>query len=378
MTKDKTCVYGRRDRIAGTSRISTAVMVNRRQSQIIGSILGTAVGDAIGLPYEGLSPRRGAKLWGFPNRHRFFFGLGMISDDTEHTCMVAQSLIASGGNLSKFQSQLAWRFRFWLWGLPGGIGFATLRAIIKLWLGFSPDKSGIFSAGNGPAIRAAILGVVIRDSERLREFVGVSSRITHTDDKAEYGAFAIALAAQIACETEYVSGDEFILKLKSCLPTEAAELISLIRDAVDSVKRGESTPQFAAKFGLTKGVSGYIYHTVPVAIHGWLSHQNDFAAAITNVIQCGGDTDSTAAIVGGIVGAAVGKEGIPTEWLRQMLEWSRSVVWIERLAIELNATIEAGIPGKPIKLSIISVLSRNLFFLSIVLCHGLRRLLPPY
>ncbi|HBE18478.1 MAG TPA: dinitrogenase reductase [Cyanobacteria bacterium UBA11149] len=350
----------------------------RRQSQIIGSILGTAVGDAIGLPYEGLSPRRAAKLWGLPNRHRFFFVFGMISDDTEHTCMVAQSLIASGGNLSKFQEQLAWRFRFWLLSLPAGIGFATLRAILRLWLGFSPARSGIFSAGNGPAMRAAILGVAIRDSKRLQEFVRVSSRITHTNPKAEYGAFAIALAAQIACETEDVSGDEFLLKLQSCLPTEAAELISLIGDAVDSVKIGESTPEFAAKMGLTNGVSGYIYHTVPVAIHGWLSHQNDFAAAITNIIECGGDTDSTAAIVGSIVGAAIGKEGIPTEWLRRMLEWSRSVVWMERLGIELNSTIQAGIPGKPIKLSIISTLSRNIFFLSIVLCHGFRRLLPPY
>jgi len=38
------------------------------------------------------------------------------------------------------------------------------------------------------------------------------------------------------------------------------------------------------------------------------------------VIECGGDTDSTAAIVGGIVGSAVGKAGIPTEWLDDLLE----------------------------------------------------------
>lgn len=348
------------------------------KSHIIGSILGTAVGDAIGLPYEGLSRRRGAKLLGFPNRHRFFFVFGMVSDDTEHTCMVAESLIASGGNLSKFQSQLAWRFRFWLLSLPGGIGFATLRAILRLWMGFSPDKSGIFSAGNGPAMRAAILGVAIGDRERLREFVRVSSRITHTDPKAEYGAFAIALAAQLAGQTENVSGDDFLWQLKSCLPTTAAELFSLISDGVDSVKRGESTPEFAAKIGLNKGVSGYIYHTVPVAIHAWLRNQHNFQAAVTNIIECGGDTDSTAAIVGGIVGAAVGKEGIPTEWLKGMLEWSRSVVWMEHLGRELNSTIQTGIPGKAIKLSIISVLSRNIFFIFIVLCHGFRRLLPPY
>jgi ADP-ribosyl-[dinitrogen reductase] hydrolase len=43
--------------------------------------------------------------------------------------------------------------------------------------------------------------------------------------------------------------------------------ISLINQTVDSVKDGESTLQFASKLGLSKGVSGYVYHSVPVAIH---------------------------------------------------------------------------------------------------------------
>lgn len=51
--------------------------------KVIGSLLGTAVGDAIGLPYEGLSRRRALKLLGKPTKHRLFFGKGMVSDDTE-------------------------------------------------------------------------------------------------------------------------------------------------------------------------------------------------------------------------------------------------------------------------------------------------------
>ena len=60
------------------------------QMHVVGSILGTAVGDAMGLPYEGLSRRRGKRLIGPPDRHHFFFGRGMVSDDTELTCMVSQ------------------------------------------------------------------------------------------------------------------------------------------------------------------------------------------------------------------------------------------------------------------------------------------------
>ncbi|MFO0811068.1 MAG: ADP-ribosylglycohydrolase family protein [Gemmataceae bacterium] len=66
---------------------------------IAGAVLGCAVGDAIGLPYEGLSKRRGVRLLGEPDRHRFFVGRGMVSDDTEHTCMVGQSLCADPAGL---------------------------------------------------------------------------------------------------------------------------------------------------------------------------------------------------------------------------------------------------------------------------------------
>ncbi len=54
------------------------------KAHIVGSLLGTAIGDSIGLPYEGLSRRRAKRLLGPPDRHRFLFGRGMVSDDTEH------------------------------------------------------------------------------------------------------------------------------------------------------------------------------------------------------------------------------------------------------------------------------------------------------
>ena len=168
------------------------------QRHIVGCILGTAVGDAIGLPYEGLSRRRAAKLLGPPNHHRFLFRRGMISDDTEHTCMVAQSLITSGGYPDSFCRSLGWRFRCWLLGLPAGIGFATLRSIVRLWIGVSPHRSGVFSAGNGPAMRAAIIGAALPDRKKMQALIRLSARITHTDPKAEYAAFAVALAAQKA------------------------------------------------------------------------------------------------------------------------------------------------------------------------------------
>jgi ADP-ribosyl-[dinitrogen reductase] hydrolase len=63
---------------------------------IWGCLIGTAVGDALGLPYEGMSLRRAAKMPGPPTRFRFLFGRGMVSDDTEHTVLIAASMIESG------------------------------------------------------------------------------------------------------------------------------------------------------------------------------------------------------------------------------------------------------------------------------------------
>ncbi len=261
---------------------------------VTGCLLGAAVGDALGLPYEGLSPRRAARLLGAPSRFRFFFGRGMVSDDTEHTCMTAQALLCSGGNVDSFRTQLSRRLRFWLLGLPAGIGLATLRATLKLWIGFDPRTSGVFSAGNGPCMRAGILGAAIADRALLRKIVAASCRITHTDPKAEYAAFAIALAARLASEGTLVTGNKYARELRSLLPEEAGELVSLVDRAAEEVEGGRSTQEFAEMLGLWQGVTGYAYHTVPVVIHSWLANQHDFRSAVTAVILCGGDADSTA------------------------------------------------------------------------------------
>ena len=169
-----------------------------RSETFTGCLWGCAVGDAIGLPYEGLSARRVRRFARLPLRHRFVLGRGMVSDDTDHTVFVAQALLRSVGDPARFQAALAWRLRFWLLCLPAGIGLATLRNILRLWLGRRP--SGVFSAGNGPAMRSAILGVYFaRDVAARRAHVKAFTRLTHTDPLALSGALAVAeIAARLA------------------------------------------------------------------------------------------------------------------------------------------------------------------------------------
>ena len=74
--------------------------MNPRHS-ILGSLLGTAVGDALGLPYEGMSRKRVGAFGEI--RHRFLLGRGMFSDDTEHTLMLAAALREHRSDVNAFQ-----------------------------------------------------------------------------------------------------------------------------------------------------------------------------------------------------------------------------------------------------------------------------------
>jgi ADP-ribosylglycohydrolase len=345
-----------------------------RTEKIAGCLFGTAVGDALGLWCEGMSRRRLARFGKPLDRFHFLFGRGMVSDDTEHAVMVAQALIVSAGAEQRFLCSLAWRLRWWLLGLPAGAGKATLRACVRLWLGFSPRTSGVFSAGNGPAMRSPLLGICFgHDRAKLLALVRASTRMTHTDPKAEQGALAIALAAHLATSETADLGERFLTEARALL--DDATLLELLDKAVLSATRGEATHAYADSMGLTKGVSGTMYHTVPVVIQAWLRHGGDYREAVTAVIRCGGDTDSTAAILGGIVGAA---SGVPDDLRAGLCEWPRTNAWIERLSRRLAGVLADGKPGQPLRLFLPGVLLRNVVFLSVVLAHGLRRCLPPY
>lgn len=312
------------------------------------------------------------------SRHHFLFGLGMVSDDTEHACLIAAALASSGGEVDIFRRQLAMGLRWWLLGLPAGVGFATLRAIILLWLGVPPDRSGVFSAGNGPAMRSALLGVCYgRQPDRLRGLVRASTRLTHSDPKAEWAAFAVSLAACHAAMGSAKPG-RFQAALEAGLGGEAGEFLALTKSIVASVGRAETTEQFADSMGLGDGVSGYCFHSVPVALHAWLSHPNDYRSAVLAAIRCGGDTDTTGAIAGAIAGSGVGSGGLPEDWISGVAEWPRTISWMRALSGVLAAVVESGRAQPPPTVPFGSVLLRNIFFLVIVIGHGLRRLLPPY
>lgn len=347
-----------------------------KAERIVGCLLGGAVGDAIGLPYEGLTRAAiGARVGAGPLRHALICGRGMLSDDSEHACMTAQALLASGGELRRFTRSLAWRLRGWLLGLPASVGFGTLRALIRLWLGWSPERSGVNSAGNGPAMRAAILGACLgADEVAMVAHVEASTRMTHRDPRALAGALAVARAAgQIVHHGGAAAPAEVLAAvLRACPDPELRAALELAREHHG---RGEAPATFAAALGQGAGVSGYIHHTVPVALYCWLATPHDLRATVEQAVRLGGDTDTVAAIAGGLAGASVGAGAVPADWLAGLWEAPRSPRWLARLGGRLAGVVLAGRPGRPLRLCWPLLVARNLVFTIVVLGHGLARVL---
>jgi ADP-ribosylglycohydrolase len=344
------------------------------EDRIAGALLGGVVGDAVGLPMEGISRRRARKMFRGPLRHRLIFGRGMCSDDTEHACMTARALLEHPTHAADFARTLGSKLRWWLLGLPAGIGLATLRAILRLWLCLPANRSGVRSAGNGPAMRASVIGAFFHDDEqRLRHFTRASTRITHTDSRASGGALLIAMAAAHAVRCGSAHGFIEVALRESA---REAELHRFLIRAAEHLRAGSTPETFADAIGLSRGVTGYINHTVPIALFCWLRSPHSFEDAVGNCIALGGDTDTTAAIVGALVGATAGASAIPKRFLDGLIEFPRSVTWMQQLASDLAARRA---PSRYQSVTFVpALLLRNLLFLVVVLVHGLRRLLPPF
>ncbi len=350
--------------------------MNRYES-ILGCLLGTAVGDAVGLRSEGLSRRRAETLYGGPPFvPSLFLGRGFCSDDTEHTQMVGRALALSVGDVGRFESELASQLKWWILAIPAGVGWATLRACFKLLIGFGPQRSGVFSAGNGPAMRSALIGVCAESDSHLKSLIRSSTRLTHTDPIAEEGALLVARAARLTAHESGVEPIEFLDRASRQI--EGDELRSCLENAVTALRDAKSPLDYADAQGWSKGVSGYVNQTVPAALYCWASSPADFRRSVENAVRLGGDTDTVAAITGAVSGANLGSEKIPAEWIERMAEWPRTIDWMTRLAQRLTEATEGGTCRRPPSMHWPATVPRNVLFATIVLGLGFRRLLPPY
>lgn len=342
------------------------------EKALIGSLVGTAIGEALGLPYAGMTKADVKNAFRPVGAHHMLMGKGLSSGNTDQAIMSYQALTSSGSNSTLFKDEIATRIRIWILSLPYNVSPGTMRTAIKLLLGGSTSKSGTYSAGTAPATRAAPVGIIYsNDSVAFCRFIRECTYLTHTDPRSLYGTIAIALATIFSYKESQIDIEDYIDKFNDLTEGfDTFEIVNLIRKAHSSYIAGESTSDFSSSIGLKSMSTSYIYHTVPLVVHAWFSHPEDFKQGIISLIECGGDTSSMTALYGSIVGARLGVDKIPRELIKNYADRAKSIDELKAIGSKLAKVRKAQGRGDAEKVKPLPLFVGNLKLWSIVLVRA--------
>jgi ADP-ribosylglycohydrolase len=307
------------------------------RSRVQGSLLGLAVGDALGYPAE-FRTRRQLQVELGPEGITGFLRLkderfsrpfilgpdhppGTFTDDTQMSLCVAEALLAAGrADRDTLMREMGRRFALWHRSADNNRspGETTGIACERLAAGVPWREAGVpHSKGCGANMRVAPIGLYFEDLDTVADVARDSSRLTHGHPAALEGAAAAALLVALA--------------LRGASPSEMhAEVLR---------RCGGRSPDFDACFSrvpalihlppeqvlidLEKGPhalgEGWVAEeAVACALYCFWRHPDDYRAAVLEAVNTDGDSDSLATITGSLAGARVGLEGIPPEWLRDV------------------------------------------------------------
>lgn len=279
------------------------------------SLDGLSVGDALGAQFFVPGTDLAALLDGRPPD-----GPWPWTDDTEMAYSIVSELREHAGI---DQDRLAARFaeRFEPYRGYGGGAVVLLRQIRQgaPWREAAGAAfGGQGSMGNGAAMRVAPLGAFHAGDSRTAALQAMrSAEVTHAHPEAILGAVAVAVAAAEsgwARVTRYRPAPDWLLE------TVLAHLIDgRVTTGVARARRLLGASVAEAAYELGNGSQVLAFDTVPFALWVAATRLDDYPAAICACLEAGGDVDTTAAIVGGIVAAytGTGPGGIPASWLER-------------------------------------------------------------
>lgn len=346
-----------------------AISDDSLKNRLTGVLLGTALGDALGVPMEGMSGAAIARA--FPRIDRFFMlgRTGIVSDDTEQSALVAQSLARGPRDVAVSVRALRRALVGWFLRLPWGIGLGTLRACLRMCAGL--ERTGVPSAGNGAAMRAAIVGAFFHDDAAARRtFSDEIARVTHTDARAVEGARFVAevaaLAMRSACEDAAGVDRHALLDEALCVVSEPS-LRGALGKAL-ALARSEAPLAEAAR---VIGTSGFVVHSVALAAFAFARYGDAPQEALVETIRAGGDTDSNAAIVGAWLGALHGARALPQPLMSRLHDGPFGPTHLRALAADL-AHAARGQTEREARYSWALALARNVLLYPVVLWSARR------
>jgi ADP-ribosyl-[dinitrogen reductase] hydrolase len=264
------------------------------QARAQGAFLGLAVGDALGATVEFMTPREILEVHG---EHRDVRGggwlrlrKGQVTDDTEMSLVLGGAILASGGIDPE---SIAAAFSDWMRGKPVDIGNTVRRGIARYrQTGLTQMPENVYDAGNGACMRSLPVAVATlgADAWAVAEASRAQSHVTHHSPLADAGTITVVRMVQAAL----LGGTKCHLK-----------------ELVDALVSEE--PQYRYDRRRMENPGGYIVETLR-AVFQSLFATDCFESALVDVVNRGGDADTTGAIVGMIAGALYGLESIPRRW----------------------------------------------------------------
>lgn len=298
-----------------------------------GCMLGLAVGDATGAPYEGMPGdmifRMGPALSIVEtpsNETRYY------TDDTQMAIGVAETLLACG----EIQEEPLCAAFAKNYDPQRGYGQGARRIIEAIIAGEDWRKLAqtLFpggSLGNGAAMRVAPVGLLFCDDlDAVAAQAERSASPTHRHPLAVDGARLLALAVALAVRERRFVRTDFFAELQKRAETEEFQWQL-------SVAAQLAPYDTIAGFG-----SGLEAHrSVVTAICCFAGSPECYAKAISRAIGQGNDTDTLAAMAGAISGAHLGIQAIPTHLVESLEDHDKGHTYISELADKLYQTYES-------------------------------------
>jgi ADP-ribosylglycohydrolase len=306
---------------------------DRLHDRFRGALLGLAVGDALGMPLEGMRAEEIRQAYGIVADYLPGWGgieAGEGTDDTHQMLAIAESYIERG---RLDIADIARRFLEWFTLDGRGIGRTTRSVLTRLAEGESVDSAaydvardlGDNAAGNGSLMRCAPTGLLRMDSpDALRRESAAISAITHADPRCIDACILMNTAiARVVSETAYANatggvnatngkdvpgGDDAESVHAPLLPY----LLDVSQNLHPRVHAAVAALTTAKPYNLRTG--GYVIETLQAGLWAAL-HARNFEEGMIALLTLGGDTDTTCAVGGALLGARFGMRGIPARWL---------------------------------------------------------------
>ncbi|MBN2241809.1 MAG: ADP-ribosylglycohydrolase family protein [Acidobacteria bacterium] len=289
------------------------------KSRCVGTIVGFAVGDALGMPVEFLSREQIQRYYGeeisnymqAPAGHASdFLPRGSYTDNTQTLLATAECLIECKkmDPVRQAEALLSWYLNSVPHRTPSN---ACIRACKHLSTGRPWNKSGVFSSDCQATGRMPPIGLMFyRRPQTLARAALDNCIITHNEPRARAACVAVAyLISRLVQSGERAWPADQALETADYISHLSEDLAGLIRWSTQIVHLSPEEALFEI------GTSSDVMETIPAALYCFLKHPRDLPGAVLSAVNAGDAAASIGALAGSFVGALAGREVIDSAWL---------------------------------------------------------------